>query len=287
MTARRQQISRDVVAGRSADKSSVALADLDVVILCGGQGTRLREQTEVKPKPMIEIGGRPIIWHIMKIYSRFGVRNFILCLGYKGEVLRDYFLNYRYNRSDLAVELQSSSVDVLGNEPLEDWRVVLADTGDEAQTGARIRTAMKYVRHDRFLATYGDGVSDVAIDALYDSHIASGRQATVTAVHPTARFGEIAIDGSQVRTFHEKPQITDGWINGGFFLFERSVFDSANSSQDLSLEHHVLPELAHKNQLGAYRHSGFWQCMDTYRDFLLLNELCASQRAPWMIGDGW
>ena len=287
MTVRRQQISRDVVAGKSADKSNVALADLDVVILCGGQGTRLREQTEIKPKPMVEIGGRPIIWHIMKIYSRFGLRNFILCLGYKGEVLRDYFLNYRYNRSDLAVDLQSSSVDVLGNEPLEDWRVVLADTGDEAQTGARIRTAMKYVRHDHFLATYGDGVSDIAIDALYDSHVASGRQGTVTAVHPTARFGEIAIDGSQVRTFHEKPQITDGWVNGGFFVFERSVFDNANDAQDLSLEHHVLPELARKNQLGAYNHSGFWQCMDTYRDFLLLNELCASQRAPWMIGDGW
>ena len=199
-----RQISREVVAGRSADRSKVALAALDVVILCGGQGTRLREQTAVKPKPMVEIGGRPIIWHIMKMYSRFGLRNFILCLGYKGEVLRDYFLNYRYNRSDLAVDLQSSSVDVLGNEPLEDWRVVVADTVDVAQTGARICTAMKYVRHDHFLATYGDGVSDIAIDALYDCHIASGRQATVTAVHPTVRFGRSPLTG-QVTTFHEKP----------------------------------------------------------------------------------
>jgi glucose-1-phosphate cytidylyltransferase len=273
--------------GRILSSSNLALADLDVVILCGGQGTRLREQTEIKPKPMVEIGGRPIIWHIMKIFSRFGLRSFILCLGYKGEVLRDYFLNYRYNRSDLIVDLQSSSVEVLGGEPLEDWRVVLADTGDEAQTGARIRSVMKYVRHGCFLATYGDGVSDVAIDALYNSHVTSGRQATVTAVHPTARFGEIAIDGSQVRTFHEKPQITDGWINGGFFAFERAVFDCVGKSQNLSLEHDVLPKLANENQLGAYRHSGFWQCMDTYRDFLLLNELCASQRAPWMIGDGW
>ena len=206
MTMVPRQKSREVVAGRSAERSKVALAALDVVILCGGQGTRLREQTEVKPKPMIEIGGRPIIWHIMKIYARFGLRNFILCLGYKGEVLRDYFLNYRYNRSDLAVDLQSSSVDVLGNEPLEDWRVVLADPGDEAQTGARICAAMKYVRHDRFLATYGDGVSDIAIDGLYDCHVASGRQATVMAVHPTARFGEISIAGSQVTTFHEKPR---------------------------------------------------------------------------------
>jgi glucose-1-phosphate cytidylyltransferase len=283
MTMVPRQISREVVA----DRSKVALAALDVVVLCGGRGTRLREHTEVKPKPMIEIGGRPIIWHIMKIYARFGLRNFILCLGYKGEVLRDYFLNYRYNRSNLAVDLQSSSVDVLGNEPLEDWRVVLADTGDEAQTGARICTAMKYVRHDRFLATYGDGVSDIAIDALYDCHVASGRQATVTAVHPTARFGEISIAGSQVTTFHEKPQITNGWVNGGFFVFERAAFDNADASSDLSLEHHVLPELARKNQLGAYHHDGFWQCMDTYRDLVLLNELCKSERAPWMIGDGW
>jgi glucose-1-phosphate cytidylyltransferase len=266
---------------------AASLADLDVVILCGGLGTRLREETEVKPKPMVEIGGRPIIWHIMKIYSRFGLRNFILCLGYKGEILRDYFLNYRHNHSDLVVDLHSSSVEVLGNAPLEDWRVVLADTGDTAQTGARIRSAMKYVRHDCFLATYGDGVSDIAIDALYDCHRTGGRQATITAVHPTARFGEIAIDGDKVTTFHEKPQITDGWINGGFFVFERAVFDRADASSDLSLEHHVLPELARKNDLGAYHHSGFWQCMDTYRDRLLLNELCEARQAPWMIGNGW
>lgn len=263
------------------------LADLDVVILCGGLGTRLREETEVKPKPMVEIGGRPILWHIMKIYSRFGLRNFILCLGYKGDVIRDYFLNYRFNRSDIAVELGSSVVEILGNAPLDDWRVVLADTGDLAQTGARIRRAAKYVRKDRFLATYGDGVSDIAIDALYECHVAGGQEATVTAVHPTARFGEIAVDNGKVTTFHEKPQITDGWVNGGFFVFERSVFDNADNSADLSLEHHVLPGLAHKNQLGAYHHGGFWQCMDTYRDLLLLNELCVSQRAPWMIGDGW
>ena len=197
--------------------SKVSVADSDVIILCGGQGTRLREETEVKPKPMVEIGGRPILLHIMKIYARFGVRNFILCLGYKGEIIRDYFLNYRYNRSDVAVELHSNSVEILGNAPIENWRVVLADTGDATQTGARIRMAMKYLRHDRFLATYGDGVSDIALDALYQSHIAGGRRATVTAVHPTARFGEIAIEAGRVTTFREKPQVTDGWVNGGFF----------------------------------------------------------------------
>lgn len=266
---------------------TIPLSDLDVVVLCGGLGTRLREETEVKPKPMIEIGGRPIIWHIMKIYARFGVRNFILCLGYKGDILRNYFLNYRYNRSDLVVDLRSNSVEVLGSTPLENWRVVLADTGDTAQTGARIRTAMKHVRHDRFLATYGDGVSDIDVDALYRSHIDGGRPATITAVRPTARFGQIGVHEGQVIDFSEKPQVTDGWVNGGFFVFERSVFDHADPSPGLSLEHHVLPDLARQNQLGAYHHSGFWQCMDTYRDLLLLNELCKADKAPWMIGDGW
>lgn len=267
--------------------SEVALADLDVVILCGGLGTRLREETEIKPKPMVEIGGRPILWHIMKIYAHFGVRNFILCLGYKGEIIRDHFLKYRYNRSDLAVELQTNAVEILGNQPLEDWRIVLADTGDLTQTGARIRLAMKYLRHDRFFATYGDGVCDIELDALYKRHITSGCQATVTAVHPTARFGEIAIDAGQVTMFREKPQVTEGWVNGGFFVFERAVFDQADPSPRLSLEHDILPSLARRNQLSAYHHSGFWQCMDTYRDLELLNELCKSERAPWMIGNGW
>ncbi|HSV21817.1 MAG TPA: sugar phosphate nucleotidyltransferase, partial [Xanthobacteraceae bacterium] len=163
------------------EASKIPLADLDVVILCGGQGTRLREETEIKPKPMVEIGGRPILWHIMKIYSHFGVRNFILCLGYKGEIIRDHFLNYRHNRSDLAVDLHTNSVEVLGNAPLEDWRIILADTGEATQTGARIRMVTKYLRHDRFLATYGDGVCDIALDALYKRHITGGCQATVTA----------------------------------------------------------------------------------------------------------
>jgi len=272
-------------AARAAPPSERPLADLDVIILCGGLGTRLREETEVKPKPMVEIGGRPILWHIMQIYSRFGIRNFILCLGYKGEVIRDYFLNYRYNQSDLIVDLGSNSVEVVGGAPRENWRIVLADTGALTLTGARLRMAANYLRHDRFLATYGDGVSDIDLTKLYECHLASGRQATVTAVHPTARFGEIAIHAGQVTQFEEKPQVANGWINGGFFVFERSVFDRFQGTSELSLEHHMLPELARANQLGAYHHSGFWQCMDTYRDLQLLNELCQGRQAPWMASD--
>jgi glucose-1-phosphate cytidylyltransferase len=284
MTSRRklgEAVSRK--APRTAGEGS--LADLDVVILCGGQGTRLREETQVKPKPMVEIGGRPILWHIMRIYSRFGIRSFILCLGYKGEIIRDYFLNYRYNRSDLVVDLAASSVEVVGGLPMEDWRVVLADTGEATQTGARMRMATRYVRHPRFLATYGDGVADIDVRALYDNHVAGGRKATVTAVHPAARFGEIDVKSGQVTMF-DTPQVADGWVNGGFFVFDREIFDHADAANDLSLERDILPKLASRNELGAYHHDGFWQCMDTYRDMLLLNELCKSGRAPWMIGDG-
>ena len=263
-----------------------ALADLEVIILCGGQGTRLREETEFKPKPMIEIGGRPILWHIMKIYARFGIRNFILCLGYRGEVIRDYFLNYRYSGSDLIVDLGSSSVEIIDSAPTENWRIVLAETGAVMQTGARMRIASKYLRNSTCFATYGDGVADIDLRALYDDHLSNGRKATVTAVHPTARFGEIAVRAGQVTLFVEKPQVTSGWVNGGFFVFEREVFERADTSNELSLEGHILPDLARRNQLGAYHHKGFWQCMDTYRDMLLLNDLCQSGRAPWMTDGG-
>lgn len=271
----------------NAARTGPGLADLDVIILCGGQGTRLREETEFKPKPMIEIGGRPILWHIMKIYATFGLRNFILCLGYRGDIIRNYFLNYRYDRTDLIVDLSARSVEVVGTEPEENWRVVLAETGATAQTGARIRMATKYLRNSRFLATYGDGVADIDLQALHELHLAGKRDATVSAVHPTARFGEIAVQAGQVTLFQEKPQVTNDWISGGFFVFERDVFERVGQADALSLEHDILPDLARRNQLGVYHHNGFWQCMDTYRDMLLLNELCQSGRAPWMIGDGW
>ena len=256
-------------------------AGLDAVILCGGQGTRLREETEFKPKPMVEIGGRPILWHIMRRYHRYGVRRFILCLGYKGDVIRDYFLNYRLRQSDVTVQLRSHEVTVHGEDDTEDWEVVLADTGEDSMTGARIKRALRHVRGERFFATYGDGVADIDIAALLECHERGGRLATVTSVHPSSRYGEIDVAHDTVRTFLEKPQVAEGWINGGFFVFSRKAFDGASDDPGLVLEADVLPELAAKGELSAYLHSGFWQCMDTYREMLALNQLWARGDAPW------
>ncbi|MDX1486365.1 MAG: glucose-1-phosphate cytidylyltransferase [Alphaproteobacteria bacterium] len=256
-------------------------SDLDVMILCGGLGTRLREETEFKPKPMVEIGGRPILWHIMKHYHGFGVRNFILCLGYKGDVIRDYFLNYRRRNSDFAVDFSDGTIEELSNGFDEDWRVVLAETGTDSLTGTRIRKALKYVRGNRFLATYGDGVCDVDINALIHHHESKGRAATVTAVHPSSRYGELAISNGAVKTFREKPQVTDGWINGGFFVFERHAFDRLAEDENAGLEQGVLEYLAEDEQLAVYQHPGFWQCMDTYREMQLLNEIWQKGTAPW------
>ena len=254
---------------------------LDVMILCGGLGTRLREETEFRPKPMVEVGGRPILWHIMKHYQGFGVRNFILCLGYKGDVIRDYFLNYRRRNSDFAVDFADGTVEELSNGVDEDWRVVLAETGYDSLTGTRIRKALKYVRGNQFMATYGDGVCDVDLTALLRHHEAKGALATVTAVHPSSRYGELAIANGAVRTFREKPQVTDGWINGGFFVFERSAFDRLRGDGNESLEQGVLEHLAKNGELSVYQHPGFWQCMDTYREMQLLNGMWEQGRAPW------
>lgn len=260
-------------------------AGLDVMILCGGFGTRLREETEFKPKPLVEIGGRPILWHIMKHYRAHGVRNFILCLGYKGDAIRDYFVNYRRRNSDFAVDFARGSIEELSNGFDEDWRVVLAETGHDALTATRIRRALRYVQGNRFMATYGDGVSDVDIGALVRHHERAGRLATVTAVHPSSRYGELAIEGDVVRTFREKPQVHDGWINGGFFVFERAAFDGVNEIDNPSLEQGVLEQLARANQLAVYQHPGFWQCMDTFREMQLLNEAWGQGRAPWKTWD--
>ena len=261
------------------------LSDLDVVILCGGLGTRLREETEFKPKPMVEIGGRPMLWHIMKHYHQFGVRNFILCLGYKGDVIRDYFLNYELNNSDVAIDFRDGSLETLSNGYGEDWRVVLAETGPDTQTGSRIKKALRYVRGNTFLATYGDGLSNVDLNALLAQHQSSNKLATVTAVHPSSRFGELAIAGDTVSSFREKPQVADGWINGGFFAFERRSFDRVNLSDDQPLETGLLESLAADSELGVYQHDDFWQCMDTVRETQLLNEMWASGQAPWQSWD--
>jgi glucose-1-phosphate cytidylyltransferase len=257
-------------------------AALDAVILCGGQGTRLREETEFKPKPMVEIGGRPILWHIMRRYHRFGVRRFILCLGYKGDVIRDYFLNYRVRSCDVTVNLRDHSVKVHDETPEEDWEIVLTDTGDDTMTGGRIKRALKHVRGEHFFATYGDGVADIDIAALLAAHEAGGRLATVTAVHPSSRYGEIDVAHDAVKTFAEKPQVNGGWINGGFFVFARRAFDGVSDAPGLVLETDVLPPLAARAELSAYQHGGFWQCMDTYREMLALNQIWARGNAPWL-----
>ena len=257
-------------------------ADLDAVILCGGQGTRLREETEFKPKPMVEIGGRPILWHIMRRYHRFGVRRFILCLGYKGEVIRDYFLNYRHRQCDVTVNLRSHAIQVHGDEAAEDWDVVLADTGDDTMTGGRIKRALRHVRSEHFFATYGDGVADIDVAALWETHRRAGRLATVTAVHPSSRYGEIDVAHDEVRTFLEKPQVAGGWINGGFLVFDRRAFDDVPEAPGVVLETDVLPRLASRGQLSAFQHDGFWQCMDTYREMLALNQLWSRGDAPWV-----
>ena len=266
---------------KNAATSSPAEAP-DVMVLCGGLGTRLREETEFKPKPMVEIGGKPILWHIMKHYHSYGAGSFVLCLGYKGDVIRDYFLNYRSHNSDFAVDLASGSVETLSNGFDEDWRVVLAETGRDTLTGSRIRRALRYVKGNTFFATYGDGVADVDLGALLAHHRRSGRLATVTAVHPSSRYGELGIQDGVVRTFREKPQVTQGWINGGFLVFEKAAFDRVPAAlDDVSLEQGVLEALAADDQLAVYQHPGFWQCMDTYREMQLLNEMWSSGSAPW------
>ncbi len=255
--------------------------DFEAVILCGGLGTRLREETEFRPKPMVTIGGRPILWHIMRRYSNFGVRRFVLCLGYKGDAIRDYFLNYRLHNFDVTVNLKSHALQVHDDEAVEDWDVVLQDTGDTTMTGGRLKQALKHVRGKQFFATYGDGLADINLDQLLSTHQKAGRLATVTAVHPSSRYGEIDVEHDAVHTFVEKPQVHEGWINGGFFVFSRDAFADFSDDPALVLETDVLPALAKRGQLTAYQHEGFWQGMDTYREMLSLNQIWARGNAPW------
>jgi glucose-1-phosphate cytidylyltransferase len=250
------------------------------VILCGGLGTRLREETEFKPKPMVTIGAKPILWHIMSHYRAHGVRDFILCLGYKGEIIRDYFLNFRNHGSDVQVDLSSGTVTALSEEKT-DWRVTLVDTGATALTGARIRKAAKFIQDDQFFVTYGDGVSNVDITKLFAFHVAERKKATVTAVRPPSRFGELLLDEGITRSFVEKPQTGAGWINGGFFVFDTKAVRGFPDNDDLSLEKDVLEKLAAEDQLSVFKHAGFWQCMDTYREMQILNNMWVSGTAPW------
>jgi len=261
------------------------------LILCGGQGTRLREETEVRPKPMVEIGGRPILWHILKLYAHHGLTEFVLALGYKGHVIKDYFLNYESRTTDLTVTLgRRAAVEYHDSHPEEGWRVTLAETGGEALTGARVRRAARYAGGEAFCLTYGDGVGDVDLTAVLRFHRAHGRLATITGVRPPGRFGEMRLEGDRVAAFAEKPQVSEGYINGGFMVFEpeaveRYLGDPADAD-DLVLEREPLQRLAADGQLAVWRHDGFWQCMDTYREWKLLDDLCRSGRAPWMVWSG-
>jgi glucose-1-phosphate cytidylyltransferase len=218
----------------------------------------------------------------MEIYAQHGFRDFVLCLGYKGDVIRDYFLNLNNRTVDTEIQLRSGGVRAISDpESLPDWRVVLAETGIGSHTARRLKIALKHVSDERFLATYGDGVADVDIAALIAHHEREGRLATVTAVHPSSRFGELDIDGNELLDFREKPQIHDGWINGGFFVFEKRAFDLVDESENVSLEAGLLEQLARQRQLAVYRHEGFWQCMDTHREMELLNAMWSSGKAPW------
>lgn len=245
-----------------------------VVILCGGMGTRLREETEYRPKPLVEIGGKPILWHIMKIYSHYGFKDFVLALGYKGFMIKEYFLNFLLMNSDFTLRLGSPERPQIHNtNAQEDWSITFAETGVEAMTGARVKRVEPYIRGDTFMLTYGDGVADVNIAELLRFHHTHGKIGTVTAVHPVSRFGELEMDGSRVVQFSEKPQTREGLINGGFFVFQKRFLDYLVHGDACVLERDPLERLASDGELMTYVHEGFWHCMDTYRDFLSLNEL--------------
>jgi glucose-1-phosphate cytidylyltransferase len=255
---------------------------LPAVILAGGLGTRIREETEFKPKAMVEIGGRPILWHIMKHLSVYGIDRFVICVGYKGDIIRDYFLNYRARNNDFTVQLGSYNDLTFHSDHQEyDWTVTIAETGTLTNTGGRILEINRYVKGEEFLCTYGDGLSDVNINNLKNFQENSRKIATVTAVRPVSRFGVMDIDSSNnVTSFKEKPQ-ADGWINGGFFIFRPKIFEYL--SPNIILENEPLQRLASENQLSAFKHEGFWQPMDTYRESKLLNDLWETGNAPWRV----
>ena len=252
---------------------------MKVIILAGGFGTRLSEYTETIPKPMVTVGGRPILWHIMKTYAHFGHKDFHLALGYKAEIIKEYFLHYRTLNSDFTVDLASGNIEPHEVEDI-DWRVTLVDTGLESMTGGRVKRMQSFIGNETFMLTYGDGVSDINIDALVKFHKSHGKMVTVSAVHPGARFGELDIKQQQVVSFQEKPQVTEGWINGGYFVCEPEFFDLIDGDQSI-LEHEPLEKAAAMGELMAFHHNGYWQPMDTKRERDNLEELWKTNKAPW------
>lgn len=254
---------------------------MKAVILAGGLGTRISEESHLKPKPMIEVGGKPIIWHIMKIYSHFGIHDFVICLGYKGYLLKEYFANYFLHMSDVTFDMAQNRMQI-HDQYAEPWRVTLVDTGESTMTGGRLKRVRKYLGEETFCMTYGDGVADIDLAALLAFHRGHGKQATVTAVQPPGRFGALEIEGAQVRSFQEKPHGDGGWINGGFFVLEPSVLDSIEGDATI-WEQEPMRQLAQHHELMSYFHHGFWQPMDTLRDRNLLEERWQSGHAPWQL----
>jgi glucose-1-phosphate cytidylyltransferase len=253
---------------------------MKTIILAGGFGTRLSEYTKLIPKPMVEIGGKPIIWHIMNHYARYGYKDFVVALGYKGEVIKNYFLQYYAQNNDFTIDLSNGAVNYI-NEYTRDWRVTLVDTGAGSMTGGRVLRLKNIIGKEDFMLTYGDAVSNVDISQLVQRYKQAGKLAMVTAVHPTARFGELLVDEDDfVRSFKEKPQVNQGWINGGFFVLSPKVFDYIENDYT-TFEAEPLERLAAEGQLKTYRHEGFWQCMDTARDRDMLNKMWDEGNAPW------
>lgn len=257
-----------------------------VVILCGGMGERLREETEYKPKPMIEIGNKPILWHIMKTYAHYGFKEFILCLGYKGKMIKDYFYNYGINR-DFTVDLETGNIS-MEYKCEEDWKVTLVDTGENTMKGYRIKQIERYITSDTFMLTYGDGIANINISSLMDFHKKCGYTGTVTGVNPPSRFGEITHIREKVLNFSEKPQTSNGLINGGFFVFNKNIFNYLSNNPQCDFEFHVLNKLALDNNLCMYdfsQNENKWACMDTMRDVKYLNDLWNNNKAFWKVWD--
>ena len=264
------------------DNSSSFLIDLKAVILAGGLGTRLSEETHLKPKPMVEVGGKPILWHILKIYSHYGINEFIVCCGYKGYVIKEYFANYFLHSSDVTFHMDADNRMEVHSRKSEPWKITLVDTGENSETGGRLDRVRSYLGNNSFCFTYGDGLANVNISDLISFHAKEGREATLTAVQPPGRYGALHLEGSAVNQFQEKPDGDNAWINGGFFVVEPSVLDRI-SGDSSSWETDVLPLLSVDGQLSAYRHSGFWQPMDTLRDRTRLENLWVKGDAPWKV----
>lgn len=257
---------------------------IKVVILCGGVGTRLREETEFRPKPMVNIGARPILWHIMKYYSRYGVNDFVLALGYKGEMIKNYFCHYELMNNDVTIELgQPDNMCIHHSHDESGWKITLADTGEQALKGARLKKVEKYIADETFMMTYGDGIADVDINALLAFHKSHGRIVTVTGINSASRFGELITDGNRVTSFSEKPRNGEGLISGGFFVFHRSIFDYLTTADSCDLETGPLEQIAKQGQMMVYKHRGFWACMDTLRDMEYLNKIWDAGQAKWKI----